>query len=83
MNYSLIKIKFMKKLLLLTIIVLLSSCTYTYRAETDSICPCTVKTVSQVKSGRYYVTFKDSDKENSSSFSFYTRHLYNIGDTIK
>jgi hypothetical protein len=72
-----------KLLLLLTIIVLLSSCTSQHNANTDSICPCTVTTVSQVKSGRYYVTFKDSDKEHQSSFSFYTRHLYNIGDTIK
>jgi hypothetical protein len=73
----------MKKLLLLTIIVLLSSCTYTHRAETDSMCPCIVKTVSQLKTGLYHVTFKDSDKEHPSAFSFYTRHLYNIGDTIK
>jgi major membrane immunogen (membrane-anchored lipoprotein) len=72
----------MKKLLLLTI-VLLSSCTSKHTANTDSICPCTVTTVSQLKNGEYYVTFKDSDEEYQSSFSFYTRHLYNIGDTIK
>jgi hypothetical protein len=73
----------MKKLLLLTIIVLLSSCTHTFDADTDSLCPCTVKTVTQLKGDRYYVTFKDSDKENPSYFSFGTKHLYNIGDTIK
>jgi hypothetical protein len=76
----------MKKLLLLTIIVLLSSCTYTYSAETDSICPCTVVGIEKTTFGKhkaYKVTFKDDDLVSPSYFSFTTKHLYNIGDTIK
>ena len=75
----------MKKLLLLTIIVLLSSCTSKYKAETDSICPCTVvgiEKISDKKHKMYKVTFKD-DYLMTSYFSFKTKHLYNIGDTIK
>jgi hypothetical protein len=76
----------MKKLLLLTIIVLLSSCTAIYNAETDSICPCTVVGIEKISSKKYKaykVTFKDDDLGRPSYFSFKTKHLYNIGDTIK
>jgi hypothetical protein len=76
----------MKKLLLITTIVLLQSCTYKFAAETDSICPCTVTGIEKIphkKHKIYKVTFKDDDLYQPSYFSFTTKHLYNIGDTIK
>ena len=85
-NYLFIKIKIMKKFLLLTIIVLLSSCTPMFDTETNSICPCTVVGIEKITFGKYKaykVTFKDDDLGNPSYFSFKTKHLYNIGDTIK
>jgi hypothetical protein len=73
----------MKKLLLLTTIVLLSSCTSWNDAFTSSVCPCTVHSITKIKDVGYRVEFKDNDKEHPSYFSFKTKHLYNIGDTIK
>jgi hypothetical protein len=76
----------MKKLLLLTIIVLLSSCTSWNDAITSSVCPCTVVSIEKIsfkKYKAYKVTFKDDDLGSPSYFSFKTKHLYNIGDTIK
>jgi len=74
------------KYILILIIFFISSCTTN---STNVLCPCQVSEIQEhTRPDGYRITVKSIDYKPSifagpRYFSFYTTHLYNIGDTIK
>ena len=70
-----------KKLTILVLILVLSSCTIPYQAETSVNCPCLITNVSYSSSG--YQIKANSISNQGEWIIFYTTEFHQLGDTIK